>query len=217
MTHLVTDSCRGERYRYASTFGIPVMSGEWIKSAWTHRNDFNFKATQIKFVDEHKVKPFHGAHIHFIGFDANEMDVMESELVRNGGKLCPDFRSEHCTHIVVDDSKSLNLNHDEIRREIPVVKVEWFWTSIQMDACAEEKLHLYSDPGLNFLSPNGSVFSPGTPGNYLTKCTVECFLRFCFVVKTSVDNVILQIFDIFTNESSLFFNSIEFLCLNKVI
>ncbi len=47
-------------------------------------------------------------------------------------------------------------------------------------------------------------------------CTMECFLRFCFVVKTSADNVISQIFYIFTNELSLFFNSIEYLCLNKV-
>ena len=35
--------------------------------------------------------------------------------------------------------------------------------------------------------------------------TVECFLRFCFVVKTLTDNVILQIFDIFTHELCLFF------------
>jgi hypothetical protein len=37
MTHLVTDSCRGEKYRYASTFGIPVMSRDWLMSAWDNR------------------------------------------------------------------------------------------------------------------------------------------------------------------------------------
>ena len=36
------------------------------------------------------------------------------------------------------------------------------------------------------------------------KLTVECFPRFCFVVKTSADNVILQFFDIFSHEFSLF-------------
>ena len=42
-------------------------------------------------------------------------------------------------------------------------------------------------------------------------CTVKCFLRFCIVVKTSANNVILQIFDIFTHELSLFFNPIDFI------
>lgn len=144
VTHLVTDSCRGERYRYASTFGIPVMSGEWIKSAWKNRQNSDFKATHNKFVEDHKVKPFHGAFVYFADFDPNEIIVMSSELVRNGGKVCDDYNSEFCTHVVVDDGKIVNLPED-IRKDIPVVKVEWFWASIQMDACAEEKLHLYSD------------------------------------------------------------------------
>ena len=38
----------------------------------------------------------------------------------------------------------------------------------------------------------------------LLQSTVESFLRFSFVVKTSADKVILQIFDIFTNEWSHF-------------
>ena len=46
--------------------------------------------------------------------------------------------------------------------------------------------------------------------------TVECFLGFCFVVKTSADDVIWQIFDICSHEFSLFFKPIEFLGLYKV-
>ena len=37
-----------------------------------------------------------------------------------------------------------------------------------------------------------------------TLCTVDCFPKFCFVVKTSADNVILQIFDKMTHDFSLF-------------
>ena len=46
---------------------------------------------------------------------------------------------------------------------------------------------------------------------------VECFLRFCFVVKTSADNVILPIFDIFTYELSLFSTQLSFYALIKSI
>ena len=62
---------------------------------------------------------------------------------------------------------------------VAVVKSEWFWASIQMDACAEEKYHVFSDHLGAILSPyntntpnrtapnNRSLFSPGgtTPGS----------------------------------------------------
>ena len=120
----------------------------------------------------HKVKPFHGAQVHFLGFDATEMSVLTSELIRNGGKICEDYHQDTCTHIVIDDSKGLSVPND-VRKDVPVVKVEWFWASIQMDACAEEKLHLFQDENL-YLTPSASnldksgsngLFSPGTPGS----------------------------------------------------
>ena len=44
--------------------------------------------------------------------------------------------------------------------------MEWFWTSIQMDACADERLHMYhTDARLSsYLSPNPGIYSPSTPG-----------------------------------------------------
>ena len=58
---------------------------------------------------------------------------------------------------------------------------------------------------------------PGNVQKIIIKViTVECLARFCFVVKTSADKMILPIFDIFSHESSLFFKPIEFLGLNKV-
>ena len=39
---------------------------------------------------------------------------------------------------------------------------------------------------------------------FLNLGTVECFARFCFVVKTSADKMILQICDIFSYDFSLF-------------
>ena len=47
--------------------------------------------------------------------------------------------------------------------------------------------------------------------------TVECFLRFCFVVKMSADNVILKFFDIFAYEFSLFSAQLSFYALIKSI
>ncbi len=56
------------------------------------------------------------------------------------------------------------------------------------------------------------VFSKCTmyPKKESRPCTVECFPRFCFVVKTSTDKMIWQIFDIFSHEYSLFANQLRF-------
>ena len=70
------------------------------------RHEIDFKATGPKFIAANKVKPFHGAHVYFMGFEPSDFDVMASELVRNGGKICEDFHNESCTHVVVDDSRT---------------------------------------------------------------------------------------------------------------
>ncbi len=120
------------------------------------------------------MKPFHGAQVHFVGFSPDEQRHMIDELLRNGGRECEDYRSRPesespspCTHIVVDDS--VTAMPSEIPRETHVVKAEWFWASIQMDACAEERMHLFSDSLASsaYQSPraNSALFSPATPGS----------------------------------------------------
>ena len=46
--------------------------------------------------------------------------------------------------------------------------------------------------------------------NLKSTITVECFTRFCFVVKMSADKMISKIFDIFSHEFSLFSNQLSF-------
>ncbi len=53
-----------------------------------------------------------------------------------------------------------------MKNDTHVVKSEWFWASIQMDACAEEKMHLFSDFIGCYLSPRPTYFSPSTPGSH---------------------------------------------------
>ena len=124
VTHLVAKDCRGEKYTYATTFDIPVMQGDWIDAAWQMRGQVRFKvghstrrrnasapsflqagfsADSSSFREMWKAKPFHGAHVHFLGFSESEHAHMVEELVRNGGKECADYRREPCTHVVVND------------------------------------------------------------------------------------------------------------------
>ena len=42
------------------------------------RHETDFKATGPKFIANNKVKPFHGAHVYFMGFEPNDFEVMAS-------------------------------------------------------------------------------------------------------------------------------------------
>ena len=180
VTHLVADDCRGEKYRYCSTFGIPILTKAWLESCWERRNEPDFRANDRGFCSNFKIKPFHGACIYLLGFSEEDHMHMKEEMERNGGRLSLDVNDGNCTHIVVDDCTITSLPND-IPKDIPVLKSEWFWASIQMDACAEERLHVFSDHLGAILSPfntntpnnrtapsNRSLFSPGgegTPGS----------------------------------------------------
>lgn len=50
VTHLVTNLCSGERYNYAVTFDVCILSEDWIYDAWKKRNIVGFEATEKDFV-----------------------------------------------------------------------------------------------------------------------------------------------------------------------
>ncbi len=112
VTHLVAKDCRGEKYTYATTFDIPVMQDAWVTSAWEMRGQAGFAADSEAFRDMWRVKPFHGAHIHFLGFQEAERRHMVEELIRNGGRECADYRTDPCTHVVVDNNSVLTMPTD---------------------------------------------------------------------------------------------------------
>ena len=45
ITHLIANKVGGEKYQYAVTFNIPVMSAAWVHESWEKRHDLDCKAT----------------------------------------------------------------------------------------------------------------------------------------------------------------------------
>ena len=43
-----------------------------------------------------------------------------------------------CTHLVVDNVKALPA---DIRSHVSIVKPEWFWASVQMEICADDRVY----------------------------------------------------------------------------
>jgi RhoGEF, Guanine nucleotide exchange factor for Rho/Rac/Cdc42-like GTPases len=150
VTHLIANCVSGEKYKYAMGFRVPVLTKEFVLSAWEKRYDVNFKADEPSFMNQYKLKLFQGAKVNFFGFSEEDEEQLQELLLSNGGK--PSLSSDEplTTHVVVDDSKVTCMPNVPCTSTY-VVKARWFWMSIQNSECADESKYLF---GKNFRTPD---------------------------------------------------------------
>ncbi|KYM99735.1 Protein ECT2 [Cyphomyrmex costatus] len=103
VTHLIANHCSGEKYRYADTFGLPIMSIEWVIALWTAKDDISTYANNEELIATYKLKPFYGAKVCFSGFPEEEKKHMCEVLEQQGGEPT-EIDDPSCTHVVVDIS-----------------------------------------------------------------------------------------------------------------
>ncbi|XP_025992194.1 protein ECT2 isoform X2 [Solenopsis invicta] len=101
VTHLIANHCSGEKYRYADTFGLPIMSIEWVIALWNAKDDISMYANKEELIATYKLKPFYGARICFFGFPEEEKRHMCEILEQQGGEST-EIDDPSCTHVVVD-------------------------------------------------------------------------------------------------------------------
>ncbi|ENN73040.1 hypothetical protein YQE_10375, partial [Dendroctonus ponderosae] len=100
VTHLIANSCGGDKYQYASTFKVPVMNLQWVLDSWEqNRWDLDFSASQEMFMNIYRLKPFHGAKVCFLGFPEDEEHHMTEVLLSNGGTVTT-LDDPNCSHVV---------------------------------------------------------------------------------------------------------------------
>uniref|UniRef100_A0A8C5SUM0 Epithelial cell transforming 2 n=1 Tax=Laticauda laticaudata TaxID=8630 RepID=A0A8C5SUM0_LATLA len=163
VTHLVANSTQGDKFRVAVSLGTPIMKAEWIYRSWERRNDIDFCAADEEFRKEFKVPPFQDCILSFLGFSEEEKKNMEEMTEMQGGQYLP-VGDERCTHLIVEENTVKNIPF-ESSQSLFVVKQEWFWGSIQMDARAGESIYLFEKPDSPELKTSTSVLSLSTPNS----------------------------------------------------
>ncbi|XP_049822785.1 protein ECT2 isoform X2 [Aethina tumida] len=108
VTHLIANVVGGEKYIYAKTFRVPTMNRQWVYDSWERRNDLDFRATQDKIINEHKLNVFHGVKVCFFGFAGDEERHMTEVLIENGGTATT-TDDPSCTHVVMEQSEVFTL------------------------------------------------------------------------------------------------------------
>ncbi|XP_060006004.1 protein ECT2 isoform X10 [Lagenorhynchus albirostris] len=163
VTHLVANCTQGEKFRIAVSLGTPIMKPEWIYKAWERRNEQDFCASFDEFRNEFKVPPFQDCILSFLGFSDEEKTNMEEMTEMQGGNCLP-VGDERCTHLIVEENIVKELPF-EPSKKLYVVKQEWFWGSIQMDARAGETMYLYEKANTPELKKSVSLLSLNTPNS----------------------------------------------------
>ncbi|KAM9696164.1 protein ECT2 isoform 5-T7 [Dama dama] len=163
VTHLVANCTQGEKFRVAVSLGTPIMKPEWIYKAWERRNEQDFCASVDDFRNEFKVPPFQDCILSFLGFSDEEKTNMEEMTKMQGGNYLP-VGDERCTHLIVEENIVKELPF-EPSKKLYVVKQEWFWGSIQMDARAGETMYLYEKANTPELKKSVSLLSLNTPNS----------------------------------------------------
>ncbi|XP_014677396.1 PREDICTED: protein ECT2-like [Priapulus caudatus] len=159
VTHLVSNSTSGEKYRVAVSLGKPIMSEKWIEKTWEERNRVGCHATEEHLM-QYKVPPFFACSVSFLGFSDEEQKHMEEILVSNGGQTVP-LGCATATHLVVEE-RSVKEIPDNYAQKMHIIRAEWFWASIQIDACAAEELYFYEQSKL-LDTLESARMTPGTP------------------------------------------------------
>uniref|UniRef100_A0A3Q2E2E8 Epithelial cell transforming 2 n=1 Tax=Cyprinodon variegatus TaxID=28743 RepID=A0A3Q2E2E8_CYPVA len=163
VTHLVACSTNGEKYRLAVCLGTPIVCPSWIEEAWERRDDVHFHASQEDFRSEFKVPPFQNCVLCFLGFSEEEKANMQERTLKHGGGHA-ELGDEQCTHMVVEENSVKDLPAPP-SKALYVVKQEWFWGSIQMDARADESMYLYEKNDSPAMKKAVSLLSLATPSS----------------------------------------------------
>ncbi|XP_054916448.1 protein ECT2 isoform X7 [Poeciliopsis prolifica] len=161
VTHLVAYSTHGEKYRLAVCMGTPILSPSWIQKAWEKRDHIHFHANDEDFRTEFKVPPFQNCILSFLGFSEEEKFNMEERTLKHGGRYA-EVGDDQCTHMVVEENSVKDLPVSPSQK-LFVVKQEWFWGSIQMDARAGESMYLYEKNDSPTMKKAVSMLSLTTP------------------------------------------------------
>ncbi|XP_022525285.2 protein ECT2 isoform X1 [Astyanax mexicanus] len=161
VTHLIAHSTHGEKYRLAVCMGTPILTPDWIRKAWEHKDEINFHAGVEEFRTAFKVPPFQDCVLSFLGFSEEEKNNMEERTLKHGGQFL-EVGDEKCTHLVVEENSIKELPFVPSKR-LYVVKQEWFWGSIQMDARAGESMYSYEKSESPAMKKAVSLLSLTTP------------------------------------------------------
>ncbi|XP_046854371.1 protein ECT2-like [Xenia sp. Carnegie-2017] len=141
VTHLVANSASGEKYRAAVGLGTSIMTEEWVHKCWDMRSNLTWNAENEEMMD-YKLPPFFECCLTFVGFPEEEKAHMEETTIEQGGTFCS-LEDKRFSHVVVEDSvKEIPQEALEVKN-VEIVRQEWFWASIQVDARADSGLYLF--------------------------------------------------------------------------
>ncbi|XP_033226944.1 protein ECT2 isoform X2 [Belonocnema kinseyi] len=161
VTHLIANCCGGEKYRYAVTFRVPIMSMNWVTALWDMREDVTCYGINEELIAACKLKPFYGAKVCFFGFPEEEKKHMCEVLQQQGGEPT-EIDDPSCTHVVNNLGKNQCRITDSANNTLPYFKNPCYSLEVPLlKSKAQSFPFAYYDPYTNTI-PSLETYSRQT-------------------------------------------------------
>lgn len=138
------NEAKGNKYRMALHFDLPIVQIGWVEWAWSNRYNPNVNPTSKEIIKQFEVKPLAGLKLAFINFNPKDSLEMIDVTKANDGSVV-DPTDPACSHIVIDtirgqenqvDFDFRNISH---LSSVHVVYKLWFWSSIELGRADESQ------------------------------------------------------------------------------
>ncbi|XP_046622512.1 protein ECT2 isoform X3 [Neodiprion virginianus] len=181
VTHLIANCCGGDKYRYAITFRIPIMSSDWVLELWNARDDVASSSSNDKLIADYKLKPFFGAKVCFFGFPDDEKTHMYEVLQQQGGEPA-EIDDPNCTHVVTNNDGGQTSTLDKSRASwYRSYSKQEFRSLTSERSCDIESSQnfsfVYYNPYTNEKIPNSC---PSSISSIHSQRCCNCLCHFCF-------------------------------------
>lgn len=139
---LIATEVLSQKYQYAVQKNIPILHPSWIDACWESRSVVD----TVNYI----LPPFSGCIISVTGLGTGMRNMIQQLVTIYGAQFSPNL-NKRCTHLIANAPTGVKYKYAESWR-IPVVTMEWIFTSLKINACAPTKNFLVSNPILPSLN-----------------------------------------------------------------
>ena len=150
VTHLVAGEVGSAKYAIAANLKKPIVLPSWVDKAWQQvQTEFQFDATDEKFVDNHRCPILKGCSICVSGLNGRRKEEIKRLVEKHGGVYSAELQLKVTTHLLIENPTGQKYQF-ALRWSVHCVKPDWLHDCINAGCWIEETPYLVKgDKDLN--------------------------------------------------------------------
>ena len=142
VTHLVAGRVGSAKYALAAYLKKPIVLPSWADEAWQQvKTEFQFDATNEKFIDKHRCSILKGCSVCVSGLCGEKREEIKRLVEKHGGIYSAELRLNVTTHLLIENPTGQKYEF-ALRWSVICVKPDWLHGCINTGYWIEETPYL---------------------------------------------------------------------------